>query len=232
MDYPELIKYSTAAVTGVGGLITAWKTLGRPAYNAIKKAGAAYDLMVHEFSPNSGSSMRDAIDRIETHQKALCVVQTFAVIHVNGAGRATYVSRALVAWTGRPESELLGDGWLRLATHPDDQDDVLAEWREAFTSRSIFECRYKIVTSEAVRIPVLCRAYPGPTSGHVAVITREDSPTPVSRAEFETFCAHLGGRVEKLELDARAHVTALATRTVNEVKLAQRVSSLETAHGR
>jgi PAS domain S-box-containing protein len=58
-------------------------------------------------------------------------------------GRCDYLSRQWVAYAGRPEAELLGDGWLD-AVHPDDRDRLAAAWRLAVASDDHFRIEYRI----------------------------------------------------------------------------------------
>ncbi|WP_326534512.1 response regulator [Pseudorhodoferax sp.] len=48
----------------------------------------------------------------------------------DAAARSEYLNQRWAQFSGRPVEELLGEGWLGLI-HPDDQEPVLREWREA-----------------------------------------------------------------------------------------------------
>jgi two-component system CheB/CheR fusion protein len=58
-------------------------------------------------------------------------------------GDCDYISPQWADYTGEPEAELLGHGWLG-ALHPEDRRRVQAEWRQAIDSRTPFNLEMRI----------------------------------------------------------------------------------------
>jgi two-component system CheB/CheR fusion protein len=58
-------------------------------------------------------------------------------------GSCDYLSRQWIEYTGVPESEQHGHGWLR-QLHPEDRERVKAEWGAAVSSRTNFISRFRI----------------------------------------------------------------------------------------
>ena len=69
------------------------------------------------------------------------VQQLFWTCHADG--RCDYLSRQWVEYTGIPEAEQLGMGWLRFI-HPDDRERTLATWRAAVEDRGIYDLEYRL----------------------------------------------------------------------------------------
>ncbi len=58
-------------------------------------------------------------------------------------GQCDYLSRQWVEYTGIPEAEQLGTGWLR-SIHPDDRERTGAAWRAAVEDRGIYDLEYRL----------------------------------------------------------------------------------------
>lgn len=58
-------------------------------------------------------------------------------------GRCDYLSRQWVEYTGRPESEQLGSGWLD-AVHPDDRDRLMSTWTDVVARGSALDAEFRI----------------------------------------------------------------------------------------
>jgi len=59
------------------------------------------------------------------------------------AGECDYISPQWVRYTGVPESEQLGLGWLN-QLHPNDRDSTIAAWNQAVKEKSVFDAEYRI----------------------------------------------------------------------------------------
>lgn len=108
-------------------------------------------IISEEFRPNGGSTLRDAINRIEEkvtlqEQKTLAIVKSLPVgtwISDN-RGKCIDVNRSLCKMTGRTESELKGDNWSNWV-HPSQKEDVFEEWSRCVTNDLNFDMEYKFV---------------------------------------------------------------------------------------
>lgn len=58
-------------------------------------------------------------------------------------GQCDYLSPQWVRYTGRPEIDQLGDGWLE-CVHVDDRDRVMREWQLAVDGGGVFDCEFRI----------------------------------------------------------------------------------------
>lgn len=104
-----------------------------------------------EFSPNGGSTLRDAINRIEDkitlqEQKTLAIIKSFPIGTwiSDKYGKCVDVNRSLCKIMGRTESEIKGDNWSNWI-HPDERDDVFEEWYRAVNNMMTFDMTYRYV---------------------------------------------------------------------------------------
>lgn len=74
-------------------------------------------------------------------------------------GRYDYVNRVVVAYSGRPADELVGDGWMKLV-HPDDVDEVTERWTEALESGQPYEVECRLTRHDGETRWHLVRAHP------------------------------------------------------------------------
>jgi PAS domain S-box-containing protein len=58
-------------------------------------------------------------------------------------GRRDYFSRQWMQYTGVPESELLGFGWMALV-HPEDRTKIVAAWQKTATAGEHFDLQYRV----------------------------------------------------------------------------------------
>lgn len=58
-------------------------------------------------------------------------------------GRCDYLSLQWVEYTGRPEAEQLGSGWLD-AIHPDDRDRLMSVWTDVVERGTAFDAEFRI----------------------------------------------------------------------------------------
>ncbi len=74
-------------------------------------------------------------------------------------GSVDYCSRGWTDFTGRTESDLLGQAWMK-SVHPDDLDYVIQTWTRARESKEIFSCEYRLQGQTAIYHWFLARAVP------------------------------------------------------------------------
>lgn len=108
------------------------KTLGR---NGVK-----IDLILGELTPNGGTSLKDAVVRIEERQhgmdaffRAQLNLHNVAIVRTDAEGKLTAINRQYQRMTGYSLIEVEGDGWIN-AIHPEDRQKVKDQWDEAIAS--------------------------------------------------------------------------------------------------
>lgn len=104
-----------------------------------------------EFLPNGGSSLRDAINRIEDkislqEQKTLAIIKSFPIGTwiSDKHGKCVDVNRSLCKIMDRTESEIKGDNWINWL-HPDEKEVVFDEWNRAVHNMMTFDLTYRYV---------------------------------------------------------------------------------------
>ncbi len=91
--------------------------------------------MTHEFSPNSGKSIKDQINRIdnatrlaELRSKLIASnLITTGAIEFDGRGEATWVNKAICELFGMSYDQMLGKGWLS-AVQDEKRLEVWEDW--------------------------------------------------------------------------------------------------------
>jgi PAS domain-containing protein len=129
-------------------------------------AGEKLDYIVEQLKPNSGSSLRDAINRLETNQlihetKMAHYLDSKQAImfETTAEGLYTWVSKEYENLTGRSMSELKSWGWT-LSIAAEDLALVRSEWYVAVEQKRVFEKTYKVIDRKGVVVECYCRAVP------------------------------------------------------------------------
>jgi len=133
----------------VGGLI--WKLWLKAEFKELSDLYQKIHVIAEEFRPNGGSTLRDAINRIEVmvtvqDQKTLAIIKSLPIGTSirNEKGKIVDLNKMLCTITGRTESDLKGDNWSKWL-HPDDKEEVLQEWERCVEEDLNFEKDYRIV---------------------------------------------------------------------------------------
>lgn len=110
--------------------------------------------LLSEIRPNGGSSLRDAINRIEHRQirlderaKAMMHEEDKAMFETDQEGNCIWVNRKYMALTGRTMEDLAGHGWVN-AIHPEDRDRVSKEWYRAVKENRTYAMTQRMVTPD------------------------------------------------------------------------------------
>ena len=121
--------------------------------------------LLAEIRPNGGSSLRDAIDRIEkiqvaqnNRQRVILSLSQDAYFETDAHGACVYVNHRWEELTGITAAESRGAGWSH-GIHEDDRLRVLEEWHAAVSDQRPFRQRFRyenVVTGEVT--PVYVRA--------------------------------------------------------------------------
>lgn len=178
-------------ILGLSGILTALGVIHlkmiKPALAAIERfnqIASVIKTMEAQFKNNGGSSLRDAIDRIERKvnkvEKQVDRVDAFSKILMNmlmdepvfisdGEGRCTWASSSYTNLVKRPAEELKGRGWESII-HPEDRDRVIKEWHDAIKAERSFDSLYRIVDSTGRSVAVRCRSAGNMHIGYLGVI--------------------------------------------------------------
>ena len=123
------------------------------------------ELIVKEFKPNSGETIRDALNRIETNVdlngerfRARMLDTEEMLFEADPDGNVIWVNRTLARKTRRLPGEILGNGWLNML-HPEDRDAIRHAWHEAIREEVELETDLRVISTEGEILPVICKAY-------------------------------------------------------------------------
>jgi len=163
------IGMGTAIVSLLGILyrIGKFAKVERDKFLAIFELHAKIDAITAQLSTNGGSSLRDAIIRIEKRQcreaeKTRLIIEggEHACFEFDENGKCIYVNQPYMQLIDRiDEKEVLGMNWRHLI-YEDDREAVLESWDRAIKEARIFEEHFSYQDRKGNRIPVLCKAYP------------------------------------------------------------------------
>lgn len=122
--------------------------------------------VIKEVKPNGGSSLRDAVARIEMNQyisdqqrRALLNLAPVPAFESNKSGECIWANRAYLRAVGKSLDEVLGFGWINHIA-PNDQEVVRARWTEAIQDGRDFVLDYHILTATGGAQLVHGQAFP------------------------------------------------------------------------
>lgn len=158
----------------LAGLATTWKWIWVPSSKIVSNINAIHDLaknhlpvlikMAEEFRPNGGSSMKDALNRLEQRQvlnqsmfKMLIKWNGVAFFESNAKGECVWVSPKLADFAGISEEKFLGNGWINGVYH-EDRDRVWEEWQDAIAQKRDFSLTYRLNEISPIEIKAYATA--------------------------------------------------------------------------
>lgn len=158
---------AAAAVTTVAGAIAVvyvtTKKTALPLVAWFRKLNRA----IAELSPNGGSSIKDAINRIDTRgevtsARTLAIQDTspIPVYECDPNGSNRYVNHALCELFGLDAAEMRGNGWLE-GIEPEDRQSAFEVWHQAVVNNVPYEHEYVVVnqrTGERIKCRTIARA--------------------------------------------------------------------------
>jgi PAS domain S-box-containing protein len=143
----------------IRNLITQTKTNGDHICRVVElldnKVVPFMDSMTHEFSPNSGKSIKDQMNRIddsirlgELRSKMISnsLVSTGAY-ECRADGNCTWVNNALSEMYGLDKDQMLGQGWLS-AVKFNERQTVWETWHNAIINDIPYESEYTVVNQK------------------------------------------------------------------------------------
>lgn len=169
VTFLDLVQAIGIICTALAAIVAAWKGAIVPAYNFLKKVKESFDTLQNisqQFSANGGSSLRDAINRIEARQivqeqrqKLLAMDAPFAIFETNPQGDFVDVNRTFCRWVGRSTTEMVGKGWIN-SISPVWRELVMEEWELVVQQQREFSMKFRLVDVDGDTLPVFCTAFP------------------------------------------------------------------------
>jgi len=168
-DVAYISAWMISAAAATAAAVTLWKSAVVPTYRFARDFAAVFeslDVIKKQLVPNGGSSLRDAIDRIEnrismTEQRAklLCMDAPVAIFEADASGNFIHVNRTMTRWTGRNTEDFKGTGWINTIPHPD-RFEVFEEWTKAVAQNREYNSRFILQSVTGGEYEVVCVAFP------------------------------------------------------------------------
>ena len=123
--------------------------------------------LVKDLRPNSGSSLRDAINRIEA--RLILIERTSDALHQDGPaalfrctpeGYNIDVNRTYCRLMKCTKDELLGYGWRNFLTGKSARDDYDDTWKDSFRDGRELDFTIEFQATDGSLVPLLIHAYP------------------------------------------------------------------------
>lgn len=180
----DLALYTTAGTAIIGFLFLLWKKIIKPAifmYGRYQRALDKIEKIFFEVSTNGGTSIKDAIKRIELETalsrerfKAMYAESEAAVFESDTVGQFLWVNRTFCRLTERSPDQLLGSGWHN-AICPKYKEETICEWDKAINeNREMSGHVTEFRTPRGECIEIICssykmRDYRGNTIGFIGI---------------------------------------------------------------
>lgn len=130
-----------AALAAIGAVLFGiYKYVIKPLYMWIRSTQEIFDkleIIHYQLVPNSGASIKDALNRIEARQlmfesrnRALLLDSQIGYWESDKDGNCIWCNRALTRFLGRTIEQIKGSGW-GASIHPPIREKVMKEWAEA-----------------------------------------------------------------------------------------------------
>jgi len=131
----------------VGGVI--WKFWLKNKFKEISELYQKIQVIAQEFRPNGGSTLRDAINRIETkvslqQQTTTAIIKSFPIGTwiSDEKGKCIDVNKNLCRIMSRTEAEIKGDNWANWLL---EKDEVYEEWKRCVENDTNFDLEYTYI---------------------------------------------------------------------------------------
>lgn len=148
---------------------------------ALDSLNKKLEAVLYELRPNSGSSIKDTIDRIDIHlsvnvqrQRAMMANLADAVLETDGEGNCLWANSTYLRMVGRSLEEVQGKGWVNNILSAE-REKVMEEWNTALSESREFEFEYTVHSTTGINTKVRTRTtklrdYKGNTVGYFKVI--------------------------------------------------------------
>lgn len=169
-----LVDHAEGIIGWIGGALTAlgsfWKMYVRPRLKKRHEAEVRREQLLasilKELKPNGNSSLRDAVDRLESRmafneykQDLALSIQGTGIARTDPVGNWINVNRALQYQAGRVEEELLGRNWIG-AICDSIRDSMVADYDACIRDKRPFEYLAVFCRSSGAELRVQVVAWP------------------------------------------------------------------------
>lgn len=170
MSFEEMIVSITKVAGAVGGFVLVvvnLKKVFKVLYNLFVTLPESIKYIEQEFKPNGGSSLKDAIKRIENRQiiqeqRLLFILDSnpdVGVFETDELGNCTRVSLTYCHMLNKTQDECTGMGWTT-ALYPEDKEKVFVEWSNAIKFNRPFDMKYRFMRANGAPFEVHGKANP------------------------------------------------------------------------
>lgn len=179
----EIIGAISAIAVFVAGF---YRICIRPIIKHIKEVReqfAKLDIIYKELLPNSGSSLKDAVNQIrntvhtiEKRQRAWLSYEDQGIYETDENGLCIWTNRAYLKMLNATFDEVQGNGWKNFI-HPKNREFVFSEWDAAVEDKRDFKTNIKYLSATNDEVCGTCEAFAikdnnGKLTGYVGVITQ------------------------------------------------------------
>lgn len=190
MTIVEIITLLGGLSGAAGTIYGGYRLLVVPFFQILVKLRRSFELlekMHEEFKPNGGSSLRDAINRIETKllveqnaRRAMSVAMDVGMFETDSEGMFVWVNQKFIDFCGLTTDEAKNYGWIN-GVYEEDRDRVVEEWFSAVKQKRIFRLDYGMHNTRTLDYtPVKCNAFPvlsikNEVIGYVGILTQRNN---------------------------------------------------------
>lgn len=179
-----MVKYGKKWGTSAKKYVVAWFSMPTVLTTQDARLKNIENIVQKELTTNGGSSIRDAITRIdkrqildETRNRAMLEHLGVPFWEADHEGKVLYISREFCLLVHRVVDDLLGNAWIS-TVHPDHRDAVLREWNACVEQGRVFTMEFSYITPEGKEIPVkaetvLLKDKLGNTIGHIGKVWKK-----------------------------------------------------------
>lgn len=134
-----------------------------------------------ELKSNGGSSVKDAVTRIEAKINSIEFAQHLTwdyacqipMFHSDTHGNCTWVNKSYLNMVKRPIQELVGFGWETCVAY-EDRERVCEEWYESCSKNRAFDMIYSIIDLDGKTTKVRCQARGDEKIGFIGFLYKID----------------------------------------------------------
>lgn len=155
MSITDWVSNSAALITGAAIIVAAFAGAYRKAVIVSRKLTAIHSELV----PNGGSSLRDAINRIEALQMTSLSLTGKAYWISSTDGRCTFASVRLASIMGITPDQVIGWGWVS-AVASEHREPCRKEWDASVRDLREFHMKYDYIHPDGTRVSVFATAIP------------------------------------------------------------------------
>jgi PAS domain-containing protein len=159
------------ALGALAVIITYLVTIGTIVYKTYK-----------QLVPNSGSSLRDAVDKllIKVDKNNLAtmvyldnIVSEVPVFTTDNKGRYEWANRAYLNLVGKSMDEIIGNNWA-VCIHQQDRSIIEEEWEHTANKSRNFDMTYRLIDVTGNPVLERCQAWGNEKIGYFGVVKKLD----------------------------------------------------------